>query len=155
MATCATSPVTVRERGTASLELVIVAPFLLALMMLIIAFGRYAQTENLVDQAARDAARAATAQNTKAAVPTAASTVLKESMVDAPPSCAKSSSVASIDMTRGAFGLPDPDDPLAIDSVSVTVQCTLDLSDLAGLPLKSVQITRTFTSPLDRYRGYQ
>lgn len=153
MATCATDRRS--GRGTASLELVIVAPFLFALMMLIIAFGRYAQTENLVDQAARDAARAATAQNEKDAVPKAAEQVLKESMVDAPSSCRDTSDVGSIDMTPGAFGLPDPDDPLAIDTVTVTVECTLDLSDLAGLPLKNVTITRTFTSPLDRYRGYR
>jgi len=44
---------------------------------------------------------------------------------------------------------------LAIDSVTVTVRCTLDMSDLAALPLSSVEISRTFTSPLDRYRGYQ
>ena len=59
-----------REHGTASLELVIVAPFLVALLMMIIAFGRFAQTENLIDQASRDAARAATAQNAKGEVST-------------------------------------------------------------------------------------
>ena len=57
--------------------------------------------------------------------------------------------------TPNAFGLPDPENPFALDSVSVTVTCTLDLSDLAALPLKSVKVSRTFTSPLDRYRGYQ
>lgn len=144
-----------RDGGTASLELVIVAPFLLLLLMMILAFGRYAQTENLVDQAARDAARASTAQNVRADVPKVSGQVLKESMVDAPDSCRSTSKVARISMTKTAFSLPDPNDPLAIDSVSVEVTCTLDLSDLAGLPLKSVTITRTFTSPLDRYRGYQ
>ncbi len=144
-----------RDRGTASLELVIVAPFMLLLLMMILAFGRYAQTENLIDQAARDAARASTAQNVRADVPKISDQVLQESMVDAPDSCRSTSKVARISMTQTAFSLPDPNDPIAIDSVSVEVTCTLDLSDLAGLPLKSVTITRTFTSPLDRYRGYQ
>jgi hypothetical protein len=143
------------ERGTASLELVIVAPFLLALMMLIMAFGRYAQTENLVDQAARDGARSATAQNVKADVPKTVNEVVKEAMSHAPSSCRDTAVADPPVLSKTAFDLPDPDDPLAIDTVTVTVRCTLDLSDLAALPLKSVHITRTFTSPLDRYRGYR
>ncbi|MGJ9414314.1 TadE/TadG family type IV pilus assembly protein [Aeromicrobium sp. CF4.19] len=144
-----------RSRGTASLELVIVAPFLLALMMLIIAFGRYAQTENLIDQAARDATRAATAQNERGAVAGVTERVATQAMADAPASCRSSAEVEPPVLTPGAFSLPDPNDPLAIDSVSVTVRCTLDLGDLAALPLRSVDISRTFTSPLDRYRGYR
>ena len=58
-------------------------------------------------------------------------------------------------LTPTAFGLPDPLNPVAIDSVTITVRCSLDLSDLAALPLRTVTIERTFTSPLDRYRGYQ
>ncbi|MFI5429980.1 TadE/TadG family type IV pilus assembly protein [Aeromicrobium sp. UC242_57] len=130
------------------------APFLLALMMLIIAFGRYAQTENLIDQAARDAARAATAQNTRAQVPDVVDQVVGESLDDAPASC-RDSAVAKPVLSDGAFGLPDPNDPLAIETVTVTVTCTVDLGDLAALPLKSVEISETFTSPLDRYRGYR
>jgi hypothetical protein len=142
------------EGGTATLEMVILAPFLLLLLMLIIAFARYAQTENLVDQAARDAARSSTAQNTRGAVPGVVDGVVKDAMTDAPSSC-RTSAVGTPTMTRTAFGLPDPEDPLAIDSVTVTVHCTLDLSDVAPLPLSSVDIKRTFTSPLDRYRGYR
>src|SRR5690242_15723961 len=108
------------DRGTASLELVIVAPFLLALMMLIIAFGRYAQTENLVDQAARDGARAATAQNVKADVPKTVDQVVKDGMADAPASCRDSAVADPPVLTKTAFDLPDPDDPLAIDTVTVT-----------------------------------
>lgn len=143
------------DRGTASLELVIVAPFLLALMMLIIAFGRYAQTENLVDQAARDGARSATAQNVRGEVPAVVNAVVEESMEDAPASCRDSAVAAPPVLSKTAFDIPDANNELAIDTVTVTVTCTLDLSDLAALPLKSVEITRTFTSPLDRYRGYR
>lgn len=150
-----TRDLTRADRGTASLELVMVAPFLLALLMLILAFGRFAQTENLVDQAARDAARAATAQNSQGQVNTVVSEVVDEVMSQAPGSCRDSAAAAPARMTPTAFGLPDPEDPLRIDAVSITVSCTLDLSDLAALPLRSVQIERTFTSPLDRYRGYQ
>lgn len=142
------------EPGTASLELVIVAPFLLALLMLIIAFGRYAQTENLIDQTARDAARAATAQNDSSEVDSAVDEVLQDSMDDAPASCS-SSAQAQPSMTSGAFQPPDPSEPAGNESVTVTVTCDLDLRDLAALPLQTVEVSRTFTSPLDRYRGYQ
>lgn len=142
------------ESGTATLELVIIAPFMMALFMMIVAFGRYAQTENLVDQASRDAARAATAQNSKEKVPEIIDSVVTETMTDAPSSC-RDSVTKDSSATPTAYGLPDPENPTALDSVSVTVTCTLDLSDLAALPLKSVKLTRTFTSPLDRYRGYQ
>ncbi len=142
------------EDGTATLEMVILAPFLLLLLMLIIAFARYAQTENLVDQASRDAARASTAQNSKSAVPGVVDGVVKEMMDDAPSSC-RGTAKGHPSMTPTAFGLPDPNNPLQIDSVTVTVQCTLDLSQVAPLPLGDVRITRTFTSPLDRYRGYR
>jgi uncharacterized membrane protein len=144
-----------RERGTASLELVIVAPFLLALLFLIIAFGRYAQTESVVDQAARDAARAATAQNSRSEVPAVVDKVVKESMDDAIDSCQSTAAADPPQLSSNAFGLPDPDNPLAIETVTVTVRCTLDLSDLGALPLQKVDISRTFTSPLDRYRGYR
>lgn len=143
------------ERATASLELVIVAPFLLLLLMLIIAFGRFAQTENLVDQASRDAARAATAQNVRAQVKPVADDVVAQVMDDAPASCRDTAQADPPSLTAGAFQLPDPNAPVQVESVTVTVRCTLDLSDLAGLPLRSVELTRTFTSPLDRYRGYQ
>lgn len=144
-----------RQSGTASLELVIVAPFLLALLMLIIAFGRYAQTENLIDQAARDAARAATAQNERTKVEPIVQGVVSDSMVDAPPSCRSSAQAEPPQLTSGAFRVPDPNNPDAIESVTVTVTCSLDLRDLAALPLQTVEISRSFTSPLDRYRGYQ
>ena len=84
------------EHGTATLELVIVAPFLLALVMLIFAFARYAQTENLVDQAARDAARAVTAQNVRAQARPTADQVLREAMQDAPSSCRQTARVVAL-----------------------------------------------------------
>ena len=56
------------EQRWRQLEIVIVAPFVLLLFMLILAFARFAQAENVIDQAARDAARAATAQNQKGKV---------------------------------------------------------------------------------------
>lgn len=144
-----------RCSGTASLELVIVAPFLLALLMLIIAFGRFAQTENVIDQSARDAARAATAQNDRSEVGPIVEKVVADSVDDAPESCRSSAKADPPRMTSGAYQPPADDDSDAIESVTVTVTCDVDMRDLAALPLQTVEISRTFTSPLDRYRGYQ
>lgn len=143
------------ERGASSLELVILAPFVLALLMLIVAFARYAQAENLVDQAARDAARAATAQNDRAAVDRIAATTVKDTMDDAPRSCRDSASAGVPQLHGKAFTVPDPDDVAAVASVTVTVTCRIDSADLAFIPFFDVEVKRSFTSPLDRYRGYQ
>lgn len=140
--------------GTASLELVIITPFLLALLMLIVAFARYAQTENLVDQTARDATRAATAQNDRSEVDPAVEKIVETSMDDAPESCRSTAHAEPPQLTSGAFEPGSVDDD-TIESVTVTVTCRLDLGDLAAIPLQTVEISRTFTSPLDRYRGYQ
>ena len=43
------------ERGTMALELAILAPVLLALLLFLMACGRYFQTSSLLESAARDA----------------------------------------------------------------------------------------------------
>ncbi|MDO9379936.1 MAG: TadE/TadG family type IV pilus assembly protein [Nocardioidaceae bacterium] len=144
------------ERGSASLELVILAPLLFAVLSMIFAFGWFSQTESLVDQAARDAARAATAQNARSEVDPLADEITAETLVDAPSSCARTGRVERTELSAGAFEVTDVTDPDQIETVSVTVTCDLDLSTLAFIPrLPPVTVSRTFTSPLDRYRGYQ
>lgn len=144
------------SRGTASLELVITAPVLFLLLSLIIAFGRYAQTEALVDQAARDAARAATAQNSESEAGTTAVAVANETLGAAPSSCRDSVDVPEPTTDSPfAFDLPDLTDLTAVPTLEVTVSCTIDLSELGPLPLQSITIRRSFVSPLDRYRGYR
>lgn len=142
------------ESGTATLELVIVAPMIFAIMALIFACGLFSRTENVIDQTARDSARAATAQNDRGEVQPLADKVTAEGLRSAPASCRDSASVSS-EVSSGAFGLPDVGDPTAVETVSVTVTCVLDLSELAFIPFRPVTVTRTFTSPLDRFRGYQ
>lgn len=141
-----------REQGTASLELVVLAPMMFAVLSLILVFGRYAETEGNLDQAARDSARAATAQNSQSAAERIAVDVVEEAVADAPQSCQDS---LSVDFATGprAYELPDLADETAVSWVSVRVACTVDLTDLGPLPLKQATIEKTFTSPLDRYRG--
>lgn len=141
------------ERGAASLELVILAPMLFAILSLILMFGRYAETEGEIDQAARDAARAATAQNDSTQISPIADSVVSDTLDGAPSSCRDSATVTTTP-SPNAYQGPDENDPAAVGWISVEVTCTLDLSDLGPLPLQDVQLTRTFSSPLDQYRGF-
>jgi TadE-like protein len=133
------------DRGSAALELVALAPVLLALVGLVIAAGRTSIAQGSVDAAARDAARQAsialTPQAALAAGRTSASAALRADGLDCRP-------LVSVD-TAG-FDVP-PGQPAA---VSATVTCTVPLSDLAlpGLPGHRT-LTATFTSPLDVYRS--
>ncbi|MGH3359545.1 MAG: TadE/TadG family type IV pilus assembly protein [Nocardioidaceae bacterium] len=140
--------------GAASLELVILAPMLFAVLSLILVFGRYAETESLIDQAARDGARAATAQNSAIDAESIADGIVAEALADAPSSCRDS---ADVTFSKGpdAYEPPDLNDLTTVSWVAVEVSCTVDLTDLGPLPLQEVGITQTFTSPLDRYRGYE
>lgn len=141
------------ERGAASLELVILAPIVFAVLSLLLVFGRYAETENTVDQAARDGARSATAQNSAADAEQIAVGAAQDAMAGAPDSC-KSSMNVDFRPSAGAYEGADLQDLTEVHWVAVEVSCTVDLTDLGPLPLQEVDITQTFTSPIDRYRGY-
>lgn len=142
-----------RQSGAASLELVILAPMMFAVLSLLLVFGRYAETEARIDQAARDSSRAATAQNSASDAESIADGVVDQALADAPGSCRDSASV-DFNVSADAYQLPDRDDPSQVPWVSVRVTCNVDLTDLGPLPLPNVAIAETFTSPLDRYRGY-
>jgi TadE-like protein len=132
------------QDGSAALELVVLAPVLLALLGLVIAAGRTSVAQSSVDAAARDAARQASIALSPAAAETdglaSARAALRRDGLDCRP-------VVSVD-TDGfnvAPGLP------AV--VSATVSCTVPLSSLylPGLP-GSHTMSFTFSSPLDIYR---
>ncbi|MFY0405564.1 TadE/TadG family type IV pilus assembly protein [Solicola sp. PLA-1-18] len=142
-----------REGGTATLELVILAPAIFLVMSLMFAFGRISQAESLVDQASRDAARAATAQNSRSAVPELTREITTSTLATAPTSC-KDTAASEAVASPGAFQLPDLSQPTQVERVRVTVRCQLNLADLAFLPLGTIEVERAFVSPLDRYRGY-
>ncbi len=133
------------EDGNAALELVVLAPVLLALVGLVIAAGRTSIAQGSVDAAARDAARQASLALTPAAARRAgivsARAALHRDGVDCSP-------VVVVD--TGQFAIP-PGQPAA---VTATVSCTVALANLAlpGLP-GTARLHGTFTSPLDTYRS--
>jgi TadE-like protein len=134
------------DAGNAALELVVLAPVLLALLALVIAAGRMSIAQGSVDAAARDAARQASIAMTpwaaQAAGEASARTALREDGLDCSPVIAINTS----QFRTVPVGQPA--------SVSATVNCTVPLADLVlpGLP-GSRRLTATFTSPLDVYRS--
>jgi TadE-like protein len=141
--------------GTISLELAVLAIPLIALMMLMWAFGVYAQAESLTDQAARDAVRAATQSRSEAEA--------NEKLEAAIEATIGGSDYLSRYVTceepqpEGLEGF-EPQSVFTVDEmrmVTVTLRCQVDLSAASFLPLGGPKwIESTFVSPLDSYRGY-
>lgn len=133
-----------RERGSAAVELVLLTPALVAMLLLVVMGGRYAQARANVDAAARDAARAGLiARGPDSAV--------------ADGEAAARAGVREGGVTCRTLGFVlDTTDFRAGGSVTATVTCTVDLSDLSGLRLPTSRtFTSSFTEPIDVYRGTQ
>jgi Flp pilus assembly protein TadG len=133
------------ESGSAALELVVLAPVLLALLGLVIAAGRTSIAQGSVDAAARDAAR----QASLALSPAAA---LQDGQASARAALARDGldcTSLSVFVDTSQFGRPVGQPA----SVRALVSCTVPLSDLAlpGLPGSST-LRGEFSSPLDDYR---
>jgi Flp pilus assembly protein TadG len=130
------------DRGSASLELVLLTPLLLVLLLLIVQGGRYAQARSDVDSAARDAARAGSLERSPAAAADAAEEAAERLLADRHVVCADLEvDLGDTDFRPGG-------------TVEVTVSCAVDLSDLTGLGLpSSVTFDSTFSEPVDVYRG--
>jgi Flp pilus assembly protein TadG len=132
----------VSERGSATVELVLITPVLVLLMLFAVAAGRFSVARNQVNEAARDAAREASTWRS----PGAASSHGVER------------GLASLAASRVSCRSPG----VAIDTsglrpggaVVADVTCTVDLGDLLGLRLggaktfkaRAVAVVDTFRS---------
>lgn len=132
-----------QERGSATLELAVLAPGLLLLIALIALAGRYAVAAGAVDQAAAEAARAASLQRTPSAGLEAATEVARASLADQGLSCLRTEIVADVS------GLRAP--PGTRGRVTVVVRCPLRVTDLP-LAAPAITLTATAASPVDTYR---
>jgi Flp pilus assembly protein TadG len=133
------------ERGSAAIEAVIGVPAFLLFVGLIIFGGRTATTHQSVETAAADAARSASLERTSASARTQAISAATISLSNQGIHC------LDIDVTIDASQFSRTVGEAA--TVSVTVQCRLDLSDLSipGVP-GSRLIRATSTSPIDTWR---
>jgi Flp pilus assembly protein TadG len=134
-----------RDSGVAPLELLLLAPVIIALLALTVGAGRITIVQGSVDAAARDAARQASISRSPEAARTAALASADATLNQEGLRCS-----INTDDFEAAFGVPVGEP----STVTVTVQCTVNLSDLAvpGLP-GSVPLSSKFSSPLDPYRG--
>lgn len=134
-----------RERGSVTIEAVIVVPALLLFISLIIAVGRVQIAHQIVDAAAAEAARAASLARDPADAQTRASTSGEQALTNYGLGCASSS--VNIDTSGFAAPVGTP------AYVSATITCVVDLGDVAipGMP-GAITITSTVASPLDTFR---
>ena len=143
---CGARPKMATDDGNAALELLILAPVILALIGLVIAAGRTSVAQGSIDAAARDAARQAsislTAGAAREAARASANAALRADGLHCKP-------VVRLN-TEPGFSAPLGQPA----QVSATVSCMVRLSDLLvpGVP-GSANLTAQFTSPLDPYRS--
>ncbi|MEU8812452.1 TadE/TadG family type IV pilus assembly protein [Streptomyces violaceoruber] len=136
------------DRGSAAIEVAVIAPAIIALLGLMIAFGRVVDAEGSVDAAAHAAARAASLERDATSAQSQARAAAEDSLTGDGVTCQSSDVVVdtsgySLDVGQAA-------------TVTATISCTAPLSDIAlpGLP-GAKTLTATFTSPIDTYRGRQ
>ncbi|MGE3326402.1 MAG: TadE/TadG family type IV pilus assembly protein [Acidimicrobiia bacterium] len=133
------------ERGSASIEAAIGVPAFALFVGLIIFGGRTATTHQSVETAAADAARAASIERTGSSAQTKAISAANTSLANQDVHCLD----IDIAVDTGQFSRAVGEGA----TVSVTVACRLDLSDLSvpGVP-GSRLIKATMTSPIDTWR---
>lgn len=129
------------ERGSMSVEIVLMVPILVLFLLLVLAGGRYVAVRADIESAARDAARAASFERTTASARSAALTAVGNSGVD---DSFSSCAVTSIGGQFEAGGVVD-----------VTVRCTVSNAGLSLIGLSgSRQFEATSSAPIDQYRRF-
>lgn len=130
-----------RERGSMSVEVVLMTPVLVLFLLLVLAGGRYVSVRADIESAARDAARAASFERTESAARAAAASAVAASDVD------DSFSACAIDGVSGQFR--------AGGVVSVTVRCAVSHTGLSLIGLGGARdFSATSSAPIDQYRRF-
>lgn len=133
------------DRGSATLELVVLTPVLLAVLLLVVAAGRITAAHGQVDNAARDAARAASLTRSLPAAQVAAEQMAHASLDAEHLTCQHLQLQVS-----GGFTVPAGQ----VASVRVALSCTAALADLALPGLPGARTERAvYDAPLDTYRS--
>ena len=129
------------ERGSATVELVLSVGVLLLMLWFMVYCGRLSDSRLRIEDAAHQAARAATLDRNLVTATTDAHSAAASALGDAGVTCE--------DLAVETAGTMQPG-----STVTVTIYCTVGLHDLALLhvPGQTV-ITATFSSVVDVYRG--
>jgi Flp pilus assembly protein TadG len=130
------------ERGTAALEMVVLAPVLIVVLLFVVGLGRMAHADQQVQSVAADAARAASLERNTSASAAAARQAAEASLGEAGVSCTNLD--VSVNISSYEPG----------GQVSVTVKCTADLGAvaMAGFPGTRV-FTASSTVPIEKWRA--
>ena len=130
------------ERGSASVELVLVTPLLVLLMLVAVALGRLVDARLVVGDAAHQAARAASLARTESDAQAEARRSATTALRAAGATCAR----LTVDVATGSL---QPG-----QSASVQVTCVADLGGLTrtGMPC-TVAVASTAYSPIDTFRS--
>ena len=136
------------QRGSVSMEMVVIGPSLMALILFIVFVSRSVTVDHAVDEAARSAARAASLETSSARAQSAAHAAAAASLSSQDINCA----VIDVHVDTTAVGTRSSG-----HVSTVTISCTVSMGDLAlpgaGLTLPgSKTFTSTFSSPLDPHR---
>ena len=123
-----------------AVEVVLLAPVLIAFVLLIVAFGRYVAVRGDIEATSRDAVRAASLEASQGEARAAAAAVVASSL-ESETQCG----APSLSGTWGPGG-----------EVQVNLNCRVSYSGLGliGVP-GSVGISASSAAPLDPYRRYQ
>lgn len=124
------------DAGSVSLELALVAPMVVALLFLGVIAFRVASTQLGIDTAATNAARDASIERTPSAALAAAEATAAAMRPDF---CTD----YAVEIDTGGL---EPG-----GTVTVTLTCTVDTSEIGALPTRTV--TATAQSPIDQWRG--
>lgn len=130
------------ERGSAAVELAIIGPALVGLLLLVAVAGRITTADAVVRRAAADAARTGSLRATPSSAAAAATAAVATNLAGSQLRCVALSTVV------------DTDDFGPGGRLTVTVECTVDLSDVALLAMPGQRTLRAAAvEVVDRYRG--
>lgn len=130
------------ERGSAAAELTLLTPLLILLLLFVVLCGRLADTKLRINDAAHQAARAATLARTPSQATANAQTTASAALASAGITC------QSLTVSTDTQGLKPG------STVTVTVSCSVGLGDLTMLGIPgSRTFESSFSSPVDVWRG--
>lgn len=135
------------ERGSASIEIVILAPAFLLLLAMLAMGGRIALAQQAVDAAASEAARAATLSRGTQDAENRAFGAARAAIDEDDLSCTEP---VAVTVDTAAFQLA----PGQSGTVGATVRCTVSLAGLDLPGIGDVTLTGSASSPLDTYREH-
>jgi Flp pilus assembly protein TadG len=130
------------ERGSVAVELAVLAPALVALMLLVVYAGRVAHADGQVQRATSEAARAASLRQSPEAAAASAKSVAASNLEASSFICHDLDT--EVDTTRFVPG----------GAVTVTVRCVASMREvtLLGVPGERTFVASS-TEVIDRYRG--